>query len=90
MELTSDTPPPRLVDSAKDSIDKESSPEGKSSPLRKLLEGEEVRLGLSPGSEGAPVESGRGTKRKRLDLEESFYEGQFPSPFIKVSFRHRL
>jgi hypothetical protein len=64
MELTSDAPPPRLVDSAKDSIDKESSPEGKSSPLRKLPEGEEVRLGLSPGSEGEPVESGHGTKRK--------------------------
>lgn len=42
---------------------------------RKLLEGEEVRLGLSPASQ-APVESGRGTKRKRLDLEESYYEGE--------------
>jgi hypothetical protein len=51
MELTSDATPPRLVDSAKDSIDKESSPEGKSSPLRKLPEGKEVRLGLSPRSE---------------------------------------
>jgi len=66
MELTSDAPPPRLVDSAKDSIDKESSPEGKYSPLRKLPEGEEMRLGLSPGSEGEPVESGPGTKSKRL------------------------
>jgi len=64
-----------------------------------LLEGEEVRLGMSPGSEGAPVESGRGTKRKRLDLEESFYEGEFfvtlyegefPSPLTKLSFSHRL
>jgi hypothetical protein len=27
-----------------------------------LPEGEEVRLGLSPGSEGEPVESGRSTK----------------------------
>ena len=49
------------------------------SSCRKLLEGEETRLGLSPGS--APEESGRGTKRKRIDLEESYYEGtssQFP------------
>ncbi len=30
--------------------------------IRKLPEGEEVRLGLSPGSEGEPVESGRSTK----------------------------
>jgi hypothetical protein len=33
-----------------------------------------VRLGLSPGGE-APLEPGRGAKRKRLDLEESYYEG---------------
>jgi hypothetical protein len=50
-----------------------------------LLEGEEVRLGLSPGSVGAPVESGRGTKRKRLDLEESFYEGEVIFLFMKFS-----
>jgi hypothetical protein len=30
--------------------------------IRKLPEREEVRLGLSPGSEGEPVESGRGNK----------------------------
>lgn len=42
---------------------------------RKLLEGEEVRLGLSPAG-AAPLESSRGIKRKRLDLEESYYEGE--------------
>jgi len=35
---------------------------------QKLLDGEETRLGLSPDSR----EPGRGIKRKRLDIEESY------------------
>ena len=38
------------------------------SAYQKLLDGEETRLGLSPERRGP----GRGTKRKRLDVEESY------------------
>lgn len=54
---------------------------------RKLLEGEEMRLGLSPaGGAASPADTGRGTKRKRLDLEESYYEGE---QYKTTSAEHR-
>lgn len=40
---------------------------------RKLLEGEEARMGLSPSSESVHSEGGRGAKRKRLmEIDESY------------------